>query len=58
MFLTLILILCFALLNTEVQAIGAAGTTAIETLLALLFPYVMSFLILVFGGATAYEAIK
>lgn len=57
-FLDLILILSFTLLNTEVAAIAAAGTTAIETLLATLFPYVMVFVILVFTGVTVNEAIK
>ena len=58
-FLEIILILAFALLNTEVQAIAAAeAATAIETLFGLLFPYVFVFVILFFGGAIVYEAIK
>jgi len=57
-FLLIILILAYAPLNAEVQAIAVAeGATSIETLLGTLFPYIMVFLIMMLSGVIVYDVV-
>lgn len=52
------LILSFASLNAEVQALAVAeGAGTLETLLGTIFPYLWAFLIIAFAGVIVYDLV-
>jgi hypothetical protein len=58
-FLSVLMILAFSPLNTEVQAAATAeSATAIETTTGLLFPYIWAFVIIMILVVTIYDALR